>query len=74
MYVMYRVVSSHRSSTTAYGPLLRLSGRTPLLSFEKDPDQILFFKKDLDQDPFRITSVKKDLDHGSKDLDPDHDP
>ena len=27
-----RVVSSHRSSTTAYGPLLRLSGRTPLLS------------------------------------------
>ena len=28
-----RVVSSHRSSTTAYGPLLRLSGRTPLLRY-----------------------------------------
>ena len=83
--------------------------------FEKDPDQILFFKKDLDQDPFRIITSekriwirsfsdhlwkkdldqilfgsppkkgsgsrsfsdhlwKKDLDHGSKDLDPDHDP
>ena len=27
--------------------------------FEKDPDQILFFKKDLDQDPFRITSEKR---------------
>ena len=27
--------------------------------FEKDPDQILFFKKDPDQDPFRITSEKR---------------